>query len=68
MIQITCYFMIEHVFLCPYCWENISMLLDSSIKETTYIEDCEVCCRPIQIHTVFDNSELVSFSADNIDQ
>ncbi|MGB5364246.1 MAG: CPXCG motif-containing cysteine-rich protein [Aureibaculum sp.] len=60
--------MIEHVFQCPYCWEKISMLLDSSIIETTYIEDCEVCCRPIQIHTVFDNSELVSFSADNIDQ
>lgn len=62
------HFMIEHVFQCPYCWENISMLLDSSIKETTYIEDCEVCCRPIQIQAVFDVSNLINFSADNIDQ
>jgi hypothetical protein len=60
--------MIEYVFQCPYCWEKISMLLDSSIMKSSYIEDCEVCCRPIQIQAVFDGSNVVSFSADNIDQ
>ncbi|SNR16098.1 CPXCG motif-containing cysteine-rich protein [Tenacibaculum jejuense] len=57
----------EHFFQCPYCWEEISMLLDPSSSET-YIEDCEICCNPIQITTQFENAELVSFQAINIEQ
>lgn len=60
--------MFEHFFQCPYCWETISMLLDSSVHTTSYIEDCEVCCRPIQLTTTFDNAELISFSAEDIEQ
>ncbi|TBN14426.1 CPXCG motif-containing cysteine-rich protein [Hyunsoonleella pacifica] len=30
----------EHYFVCPYCWEEISMLLDDSIMKQEYIEDC----------------------------
>ncbi|WP_299621885.1 CPXCG motif-containing cysteine-rich protein [uncultured Tenacibaculum sp.] len=59
--------MYEHFFQCPYCWEEISMLLDSSTSET-YIEDCETCCNPIQITTQFENTELVGFQAINIEQ
>ncbi|WP_442266415.1 CPXCG motif-containing cysteine-rich protein [Tenacibaculum sp. ZS6-P6] len=57
----------EHFFQCPYCWEEISMLLDSSLSET-YIEDCEICCNPIQIITQFDGGELVGFQSINIEQ
>lgn len=32
---------------CPYCGESISVLLDSSEVGQQYIEDCQVCCRPI---------------------
>ena len=60
--------MIEHFFTCPYCWEEISMLLDSSVRNQTYVEDCEVCCNPIQISAVFDDLELVGFEAINIEQ
>lgn len=59
--------MLEHFFQCPYCWETISMLLDTSINDN-YIEDCEVCCRPIQIQTQFIGAELTSFSAEDIGQ
>ncbi|SEB41932.1 Cysteine-rich CPXCG [Tenacibaculum sp. MAR_2009_124] len=45
--------MIEHFFQCPYCWQDISMLLDSSITHQSYIEDCENCCNPIQIEMSF---------------
>jgi transcription elongation factor Elf1 len=62
------YFMLEHFFTCPYCWETISMLLDSSISNQTYIEDCEVCCNPIQVSTQFENSELMAFQVDSIEQ
>mgnify|MGYP001574591070 CR=1 FL=1 len=41
---------IEKFFKCPYCFERISMLLDLSVEGAqTYVEDCEVCCRPIQL-------------------
>ena len=60
--------MIEHFFKCPYCWETISMLLDNSISKQTYVEDCEVCCNPIQVTLQFRNTELTSFQAVNIEQ
>ncbi len=34
---------------CPYCGETISILVDESIQVQSYIEDCQVCCRPIVI-------------------
>jgi len=34
---------------CPYCGEVISILLDGSVEEQQYIEDCQVCCRPMVI-------------------
>jgi len=40
----------EYFFSCPYCWERISMVLDTSVRGQTLVEDCEVCCRPIQVH------------------
>ncbi|MGA1227493.1 MAG: CPXCG motif-containing cysteine-rich protein [Tamlana sp.] len=60
--------MIEHFFTCPYCWENISMLIDNSISKQSYIEDCEVCCKPIQITVQFSNEELSQFEASSIEQ
>ena len=56
----------EHFFQCPYCWEEISMLLEPSSQEQQYIEDCEVCCRPIQIHCFF-LGELQTFSAQTLE-
>ena len=55
---------IEKSFRCPYCREQISMILDlSSDGDQSYIEDCEVCCKPIQITFKAENSTLASFSA-----
>jgi hypothetical protein len=34
---------------CPYCGEMIDVLIDSSDLEQQYIEDCQVCCKPINI-------------------
>jgi hypothetical protein len=53
---------IEKFFKCPYCFQKISMLLDCSDEGTqTYIEDCEVCCRPIQITYTVANNKIVQF-------
>lgn len=59
---------IEHFFTCPYCWEQISFVIDLSVKEQSYIEDCEVCCRPIQITYTADGEELTDFSAEAMDE
>jgi len=58
----------EHFFQCPHCWEEISMILDASIRKQTYIEDCEVCCNPIEITPSFENGDLISFDCSSIEQ
>jgi hypothetical protein len=60
--------MIEHFFYCPYCSEEISMLLDPSMARQQYIEDCEVCCNPIELRFEVKESELIYFEADSIEQ
>ena len=37
----------EQTVTCPYCGERIDILLDLSVPYQNYIEDCQVCCRPI---------------------
>ena len=39
----------EKIISCPYCGEMITILVDGSVEEQQYIEDCQVCCRPINI-------------------
>lgn len=58
----------EHTFTCPYCWEPISMLLDLTVEAQTYVEDCEVCCRPIEVSYQAQGGELVAFEARSIEQ
>ena len=57
----------EHFFQCPYCWEDISMLVDYSVSDQNYIEDCEICCNPIQLNIVIVNNEITSFQAESIE-
>jgi len=57
----------EYFFTCPYCWQRISMILDSSEENSDYIEDCEVCCRPIEIIFKFRGEQIISFNAKVID-
>lgn len=53
----------EHSFMCPYCGEEISMVLDTSVQRQTYVEDCEVCCNPIEITYAIEDDALTEFSA-----
>ena len=41
--------LLEQRILCPYCNEPITLLVDPSVDYQEYIEDCQVCCRPIEI-------------------
>jgi transcription elongation factor Elf1 len=53
----------EYFFTCPYCWEEISMVLDLSVATQTYVEDCEVCCNPIEVRYLVEDGAIVDFSA-----
>lgn len=48
-------FGMEEVYsICPYCGEAIELLVDCSVRKQTYIEDCQVCCRPITVNLIVD--------------
>jgi hypothetical protein len=44
------------------------MLLDSSVFQQVYVEDCENCCNPIEVSCGFEEGELSYFEARNLDQ
>ena len=48
---------------CPYCGESIDIFLDPSFSQQDYIEDCQVCCRPINISFTIDPSGELLLSA-----
>ena len=52
---------------CPYCGESISILVDDSLPEQSYIEDCQVCCRPIALDVTvdLDGDVVVSARSEN---
>lgn len=50
----------EHDIECPYCGESINILIDCSIPEQQYIEDCQVCCSPILIGVTIDSDQQIS--------
>jgi len=42
-------------------------MLDPSENKQQYIEDCEVCCNPIEITCEFNDGELIYFDAKAVD-
>lgn len=51
--------LIETRVQCPYCWEQFSLLVDASIDSQAYVEDCEVCCRPIDFIVEIDEQDQI---------
>lgn len=52
---------------CPYCGEPIEILLEPSDGSQRYIEDCQVCCRPITISVTVDEEGGTSVDASSED-
>ncbi len=49
---------------CPYCGEQFDTTVDLSAGDQRYIEDCYVCCQPIEFSAALDhNGELGSLEA-----
>ncbi len=59
---------IEEVGLtCPACNAPISVLIDGSAGDQSYIEDCEVCCRPLVISFAVSEDGVDSVRAERAD-
>ncbi len=50
---------------CPYCGEPIELILDTSVAQQSYIEDCQVCCRPMLITVTVDSDGDVDLQVRN---
>lgn len=59
--------LLEQIVACPYCGESIDVLIEPSEAQQEYIEDCQVCCRPIRFSVAadYDGSIDVSVNAEN---
>ena len=57
----------EQAITCPYCWESISVLLDPGDRGGSYVEDCQVCCRPIlfRLHLANDGALVADVSRED---
>jgi len=40
---------LESPLQCPYCGETITVLIDPSVPQQHYVEDCQVCCQPMAV-------------------
>ena len=49
---------------CPYCGETITLTLDLSVEEQTYIEDCSVCCQPMTVSYTAEAGELTGVQVE----
>lgn len=54
---------ISYFLACPYCLEQIEIVIDQSAGSQTYVEDCEVCCGPVLLDIHLDGGEVVSVNA-----
>ena len=50
----------EEVVNCPYCGEQLEVLIDPEDAGQEYIEDCQVCCRPITFSVAIDEEDNVT--------
>lgn len=44
------------------------MLIDVSVPYQKYVEDCEVCCNPLEITARCEEGELVEFEVLSLEQ
>jgi hypothetical protein len=53
---------------CPYCGERLETRVDVTEGERSYIEDCQVCCRPIEFSVeLAENGALKSVRVQRVD-
>ena len=60
--------MLEYYFDCPHCWQNHPKMIDPSIINQQFIEDCETCCNPLEFIISVNDNLTESFDVSSIEQ
>lgn len=53
---------------CPYCGERFKTVVDCSAGNQEYVEDCEVCCKPIVFTVTAEDGELIGVETRTEDE
>lgn len=53
---------------CPYCGETIELQVDPSGGSARYIEDCSVCCQPMEVMVAVDMEGDVAVTVTRDDE
>ena len=48
-----------HPVECPYCGEHFETPVDTSSGSARYVEDCQICCQPIEFSLEVDHAGIV---------
>jgi hypothetical protein len=58
----------EKFYTCPYCKQYVSTLLDTGVEGIIeLVDDCEVCCRPIEFEYIVNDYCIERFRIFPID-
>ena len=55
---------VETRISCPYCAQSMEIVLDLSAGSQSYVEDCQICCQPMQIRFDVDDQQLQGLQVD----
>ena len=48
-----------HLVECPYCGESFETPVDTSAGSARYVEDCQICCQPIEFNLEVDHGGVL---------
>jgi hypothetical protein len=54
----------ETVVSCPFCGEPTAITFDDGEGEQSFIQDCDVCCHPIQVRAWLGRNGEVSVDCE----
>ncbi|MGH8128618.1 MAG: CPXCG motif-containing cysteine-rich protein [Gammaproteobacteria bacterium] len=61
--------LIETVVIhCPYCGEAFDIVVDCSAGDQRYVEDCQVCCQPMELAVTLDETGLPAVAVAREDE
>ncbi len=55
---------VDRKISCPFCAEPMSIVIDLSAGDQSYVEDCQICCQAMQICFESDGEQLHSLQVD----
>lgn len=45
---------------CPFCGQQMELVIDTSLSSQRFTTDCEVCCRPFEVVVECEPGEILS--------